>query len=271
MFSVERISTTPVKGTALHHPGAVEIGRNGVADNRLFHLIDAHGLLVNGKRVGQLVQLYCRYDAATNALSIRSPAGETVAEPVVLTADRVETNFYGRSVPGTVVGGRLADFVRVHVGADLRLVRVDEPGAGVDVHPVTLISAATANYFRERAGGPPHHWRDRFRILLELEGLEPFEEESWEGLIVDLGAATVSVVGPVPRCVVTSQNPRSGAVDFDTLAALRTLRGARARELSTPTEHLPDGGRFLLGVYARVVSPGLVRLGDRVEVNRRTT
>jgi uncharacterized protein YcbX len=271
MFSVARISTTPVKGTALHHPEAIDLGRNGVAENRLFYLIDRNGLLVNGKRIGQLVQLHCSYDPQGDALSIRSQSGETLDDTVGLSQERVETNFYGRPVRGTVVGGRLADFVRAHAGADLRLVRVDEPGAGVDVHPVTLISTATAEHFRAQAGGPAERWRDRFRILLELDGAEPFEEESWEGREVSIGGATVSIVGPVPRCVVTTQNPQSGNVDFDTLAALRALRGARARELSTPTEHLPDGGRFLLGVYASVVSPGPVRAGDRVEVNRRTS
>ena len=54
--------------------------------------------------------------------------------------------------------------------------------------------------------------------------------------------------GPVPRCVVTTQNPRTGEKDFDTLAALHRLRGENSRKLSTPTAHLPDGGRLVLGV-----------------------
>jgi uncharacterized protein YcbX len=267
MFSVARISTTPVKGTALHHPDEIELGRDGVCENRLFYLIDRNGLMVNGKRLGQLVRLHCAYNADADVLSIRSPSGETLGDTVGLSTERVETNFYGRPVRGTVVSGRLADFLRTYAGADLRLVRVDEPGTGVDVHPVTLISTATAEHFRAQAGGPPEHWRDRFRILLEIDGPEPFGEESWEGLEVSIGGAIVSIVGPVPRCVVTTQNPQSGVVDFDTLAALRALRGARARALSTPTEHLPDGGRLLLGVYATVASPGPVRVGDRVRLS----
>ncbi len=76
----------------------------------------------------------------------------------------------------------------------------------------------------------------------------------------------LSVVGPVPRCVVTTQNPRTGEKDFDTLAALHRLRGENSRKLSTPTAHLPDGGRLVLGVYATVTTPGMVRRGDTLQL-----
>jgi uncharacterized protein YcbX len=183
---------------------------------------------------------------------------------VQLTDERTETDFYGRPVRGTVVSGPFSQFLSDHLGTAVRLVKAEQPGGGVDVHPVTLISTATADLIRHSAGGPAKGWLDRFRILVELEGAEPFEEETWEGRTIAVGDVALTVIGPVPRCVVTTQNPLSGESDFETLAAIHKVRGERRRELSTPTEHLPDGGRLVLGVYATVARPGVIRRGDAV-------
>lgn len=121
-------------------------------------------------------------------------------------------------------------------------------------------------HVRSRADGPVERWDDRFRMLFELDGLEPYEEDTWVDRSVEIGEAIVQVIGPVPRCVVTTHDPASGVRSFDTLGALRSARGERAQALSTPTEHLPDGGKLLLGVYAVVERPGTVRQGSTVSV-----
>jgi uncharacterized protein len=256
VVAVARICIAPVKGTALHHPERIELGPEGVAENRLFYLTDTNGLLLNGKRAGPLVQLSCDYDPAAGTLSVATPRGR-VSEEVRLIGEAVETNFYGRPVRGFVVGGALPAVFAEHVGAPVRLVKAAAPGGGVDVHPVTLIATATADHVQEQAGAPARHWRDRFRILFELDGLAPFEEEEWEGRKVAIGEAVVAVLDPVPRCAVTNQDPRSGDQDFDTLGALRRTRPRRDRS---------QGPGLLLGVYAVVERPGTVRRGDPVRV-----
>jgi len=246
MAELSRISVTPVKGTALHHPSDVVLGSNGFEHNRRFHLIDDRGLLINGKQCGGLVALRCSYDGET--LAIEFPDRAAVSERVVLTSERVETNFYSRRlVPGTVVGGRFAEAVSEYAGRPLRLVEVGETGLGVDVHPVTLISTATLNHLQSTVDAPATYWADRFRMLLELDGLEPYEEESWAGLDITVGDAVLTVDSRVPRCVVTKQNPRSGARDFNTLDALQQYRNG-----------------LLLGMYATVLHPGVVRRGDAI-------
>jgi uncharacterized protein YcbX len=247
MAAVSRISVTPVKGTALLHPERIELGPNGFANNRLFHLIDDEGTLVNGKKCGPLVGVRCVYYGGV--LSMQFPDGSTVAERVVLAQERTETNFYGRPVGGTVVDGGFAAAVSDFVGRALRLVRVDVPGAGVDVHPVTLISTATLEHLQSEVDAPAAHWADRFRMLLELDGLEPYEEESWGGREVTIGEAVLAMDRLVGRCVVTKQNPRDGSRDFNTLDALQSSRGG-----------------LLLGMYATVTKAGTVRRGDVVTV-----
>ncbi len=104
-----------------------------------------------------------------------------------------------RTVPGTVVGGSFGSVVREHVEQSLRLVQVGESGLGVDVHPVTLISTATMEHLQSTVQAPPEHWADRFRMLLELDGLAPYEEESWCGREVTVGEAVLVVGQLVPR------------------------------------------------------------------------
>jgi uncharacterized protein YcbX len=103
-------------------------------------------------------------------------------------------------------------------------------------------------------------------MLVEVDGCEVHEEDTWAGRRLRLGSAVVQVVGPVPRCVVTNENPETGAVDFSTLKAIVRYRGELAADLSTPVAHLPDNGAAILGMYATVEEPGTVALGDRVEL-----
>lgn len=101
-------------------------------------------------------------------------------------------------------------------------------------------------------------------LLLEVDGIGAHEEDAWCGQLAQVGTAVVEVLGPVPRCVVTSQNPQSGAGDFDTLKAILAYRGALSSDLATPAAHLPAGGKIVFGVYGRVVRPGRIELGDAV-------
>lgn len=152
------------------------------------------------------------------------------------------------------------------VGEPVHLVAVDTPGAAVDVHPVTLVSSASIERLRSMTPGGERLNHRRFRMLVEVGGCEAHEEDTWVGRRVRLGEATVGVVGPVPRCVVTNENPETGVVDFSTLKSIARYRGELAEDLTTPVEHLPDGGKVIFGVYATVEEPGAVRLDDRAEL-----
>jgi hypothetical protein len=263
---VARFSTSPVKGTALHHPTSLLLTRNGVDDNRRFHLVDARHRLFNGKQHGPLVRITAQYDDRRNHLSLRIP-GQGVTEGTTTDlGEAVVTNFYGRDVPGHLVAGPWSAALSEFVGEPVHLVAADTPGGAVDVHPVTLISSATIDHLRRVTPGGAALDHRRFRMLVELDGCVPHEEDTWVGRLVRLGGATVRVVGPVPRCVVTNESPDSGLVDFSTLKAIARDRGERAGDLSTPVAHLPDNGAAVLGVYATVEEPGPVAVGDRLDV-----
>lgn len=263
---ISRLSTTPVKGTALHSLPTVTVTGNGVVDNRRFYLIDAQQRLFNGKQHGPLVRLTAEFDPIAGQLCLQFPDRAPVEGPVDARGEAVHTDFYGRVVDGHLVQGPWSAALTDFVGDEVHLVAVDRPGDAVDVHPVTLISTATLEHLRSVTPSGDRLDHRRFRMLVELDDCDVHEEDTWAGRRLRIGGATVRVVGPVPRCVVTNENPESGDVDFNTLKAIVRYRGELATDLTTPVAHLPDNGAVILGMYATVEQPGVVAVGDDAEL-----
>ncbi len=262
-MQVARLNVTAVKGTRLDERSEVDLSDNGVLDNRRFYLIDQHGLMFNGKKDGRLVQVDAVYDQQSEWLVLRFPGGPEVGG-VWTRGVAVTTSFYGRPVAGHEVGGPWSAALSEFLGQPVRLVAVDRLGDAVDVHPVTIVSSSAIERLRTSKPGAERLDYRRFRMLVEIDDAEAHVEDGWYGRCIRVGSAVVEVIGPVPRCVVVSQNPEDGMSDFDTLRAIRSYRGTRSGDLSTPTAHLSDGGKIVFGVYGKVVKPGRIAAGDSV-------
>jgi len=243
--SVARINVTPVKGLGLQHPDEVELTLRGAEENRRFYLISGWTLF-NGKNFGPLVRV--RPELAGGRLLLRFPGGREVGGEVEL-GEPVRTSFWGRQVTGRLVVGPWAEALSEYAGTPLQLVRTDEPGTGTDVHVGTLVSRASCARLGEALGAEVDP--RRFRMLLEVDGAGPHEEDGWSR--VRVGEAVVRVRGPVGRCAVTTHDPDTGLRSLDTLAGIRSYRGLR------------EGRKLDFGVYLDVEHPGRVRVGDPVE------
>ncbi len=252
MKTVSRLSIAPVKGMALVHPEEISLERFGVAANRRFFVVDEDGRRYGQIRDGTLARIRPEYDEAGERLTLRFPDGDA-AGGVPDLGEEVVTDFYGRPVRGRVVEGPWSDAISRFAGRPLRLIRSDEPGAGVDrgLGPVTMLSDASLDELARHAEVDGVDAR-RFRMLVGIAGCEPHEEDSWLGGRVRVGAAVVRLHEPVGRCAITTQNPDSGVPDFDTLREIRQYRGMRGKEID-------------FGVFGEVEVPGRVRVGDAVE------
>lgn len=255
MRTVSRLSIAPVKGLALVHPQEIKLESFGVAENRRFHIVDDEGRRYGQIRNGTLVRIAPSYDGEADLLSLLFPDGDVVAAEVVL-GEQIVTDFYGRAVPGRVVQGPWNEAVSAYAGKPLRLVKTDEPGAGVDRGngSVSLLADASLEELARNAGREAVDAR-RFRMLIGVDGCEAHEEDEWVGQLVRVGAAVVRVHEEVARCAITTQDPDSGVPDFDTLREIKSYRGTRS----------DDGTHIDFGVFGEVEEPGLVRFGDTVE------
>lgn len=120
------------------------------------------------------------------------------------------------------------------------------PGSFVDLSPVHLLSVSSLAALSPDGVGYDVR-RFRPNVLVDADaaaGLYP--ETAWVGGTVDVGSARFKVTVPTIRCVVPTR-PQPG-VELD--------RGL-TRQLAERTD------RFL-GVYADVVTAGVVRVGDEV-------
>ncbi len=252
--TVARLNVTPVKSTALHHPNEIMLELYGAVDNRDFYFVDENDRLFAGSKLGPLVQIRADHDPERDVLSLRLPDGTLVEGPAVADGEALETNFYGRPVQAREVEGPWSEALSRYAGRDIRLLRVDRTGDGNDVGSITLVSTASVEELARRGEAVEPLDAGRFRMTLEVDGCAPHEEDGWIGRDVRVGDAIIRVGEPVPRCVVTTQDPSTGLRDFPTLSVIKGYRGV------TPEQEL------IFGVYADVVRPGLVRVADPVDL-----
>jgi uncharacterized protein YcbX len=251
MPTVAHLNVTPVKSTRLNHPEHLRIERYGPAGDREFFFVDHSGKRFSATAKAPMLLVGAAYDDENDELELRFPDGRTIRGPAAGDGEALTVDFYGRPVPSHIVDGRWTDELTAYAGTSTRLARTDRPGAGLDVEPVTIVSlASVAELARqgERTSLDPR----RFRMTIELDGCEPHEEDTWEGRRIRVGEVELAVGEQVPRCVVTTLDPETGARDFPTLSVISGYRGVPPRT-SPP-----------FGVYARVISPGVVRVGDDV-------
>lgn len=253
MVTVTRISIAPVKGLGLVHPDEVALERTGVLTNRRFYIVDANGRRYGQTRNGRLVRVRPQYDAHADRLTLTFPDG-TIVDGTVELGDEITTDFYGRPVTGRLVRGPWSQALSAAFQRPLRLVQAP-PGAAVDRGrgQVSLISEASLRELAERAGNDEPVDGRRFRMLFQVDGVDPHGEDLWRNRRLQIGEALVRIRGTVGRCAITTQNPETGIPDFDTLRVLKAYRGFNAkRELD-------------FGVYGEVLEPGRVRVGDVLE------
>jgi uncharacterized protein len=249
--SVIGLAVTPIKATRLQPVDSVVLGSSGAEGNRRFYVIDERGRMVNSKVVGELQTVIASFDDGHLALTF--PDGRVIEGPVS-TGAPVQTTFFSEPREARLVEGPWSEALSELVGRSLRLVDTDGSGA-VDRGPdgaVSLISKASLDRLASQAQVPEVDSR-RFRMLIEVDGLEAHEEDAWVGRRVRVGEALIECGGHVGRCLITSRDPDSGRIDLPTLDLLREYRG----DVAT-TEPLP------FGIYGSVVETGVVRIGDKV-------
>lgn len=251
MPSVSRLFITPVKGLALVDRDEVTLTRAGVPENRRFFLVDARGKKWSGTKDGPLYSVRADTDADATFLRLEFADGRVVEGPVEL-GERRFTAFWDRPVWGHLVEGPWAPALSELLGEPVRLIRAEEPGGGRDDSPVSLLSEASLAELARRSGAAEVDGR-RFRMLVHVAGTEPHEEDAWIGRDVRIGEGLVRVTKPDARCRMTTRNPDTGYKDFDTVREIKSYRGLR------------NGKHADFGVYADVVEPGRIRVGDPVE------
>lgn len=250
MRRVSLISVTPVKCFALAHPESIELTEAGVLENRRFLLVEAEGKRLRSSLTSWPMVVRGEYDAETEQLRVTFPDGAVWRGSALGSGEPIEVDFHERMVESRVVEGEWNERLSRLASHPVRIVRPERHGH-VQEAPVTLVSEASINRLAQEAGSEVDG--RRFRMLFTLSGCGAHEEDEWNGSLLRIGDAVVCGGGPVDRCAMTTRDPDTGRRDLDTLRLIKGYRGVSARNTVD------------FGVYATIVEPGRVSVGDPVE------
>jgi uncharacterized protein YcbX len=261
MITVSRIGLVHVKATQFLSPATVAIDADGLRHDRAFALLEADDKFVPSDQHGLFFPLRFDYDAAADVLTLYHPDGRTLRASAAADGAVVRVDHFGlREIEAREVGGPWAAALTEHAGRPVRLVRCLSRGAAIDVFPVTFVTTGSLRRLAREVGAEVDP--ARFRAGLVLDNDVEHEEDGWDGRLLRVGGAVLKARTAVPRCAIVGMNPRRGERDQDVMRSLIRYR---------PKTPLPDGlmpGYATPGfaTYAEVVTPGLVRTGDTVEL-----
>jgi uncharacterized protein YcbX len=133
------------------------------------------------------------------------------------------------------------------------------PGTFQDVAPLTIMTTQSLRHATRLQ--PNSRWdarRFRPNLLVDLDDdSDGFVENDWTGRRISIGEATIEVLTPTPRCVMTT-------LAQDDLPADRQVLRTVARHNRV---EIPGVGRFAcLGSYATMVEAGPIAVGDPVRL-----
>lgn len=221
---VADIMRFPVKSFAGERARKAFVGPYGLTGDRRLAVIGEDGAVVSARRATALLGFRARFADPEAAADVR------ITSP---GGDEWEPGDPG-----------LTRALTEAVGRDVQLA---QGAVGVfDAAPLHLVTDASLRQMDSWVGDELDARRFRPNVVVELEDGTPFAEAGWMSRRLRIGSVEVLVASPTERCVVTT-------VDPDTLERDK-------RVLAT----LADRRENLFGVYAHVVHPGWIHVGDPV-------
>jgi uncharacterized protein len=246
--TVSQLAIAPVKSMRLQHSTEIQLSHRGVTGDREFLIVDDAGKLLLTARNPDLLRIEPRWDPARNVLALRFPDGSVVQDAPEPGTAAVTRMYDGREIPGRVIPGPLSAALSGYLGRAVYLFKRAADHLGADDCPMTLMSEGSLHALAAEFSGTAPDPR-RFRMTITVTGADPWAEHSWSGQPVTIGDVALRVLEPVPRCVVTTRNPESGATDARILHALARLRGKND---------------ITFGVWCEIIQPGRIQVGDLV-------
>jgi hypothetical protein len=228
--SVKQLWRYPVKSMRGETCASLRVDARGVEGDRLYAVRDAQGRLGSGKTSGPRI----RIDGLFGFQASRVNGVPAVAFPD------------GRTMSASDAGIHAA--LSAALGQPVTLVREGKT-PHFDAAPVHIVTTAALAWLREALpDGKVDERRFRPNLLLEAEGSAPLERH-WVGRTLEIGRQLrLRVTDPTERCRMVTL--AQGELPED----LRVLREIAQQQDA------------LFGVYAEVLAPGELRVGDPVKI-----
>ncbi|MGW3814073.1 MOSC domain-containing protein [Streptomyces sp. NPDC005046] len=264
------IHVHPVKAFRGQSPREAEVEPWGLAGDRRWVLIDDGGKVVTQREQPRMA-LAAAEILSGGGLRLSAEGREPVSVPVPEPLGTTTVQIFGDKVEAVLADPAAHDWCSGYLGADVRLVHMDDPATRRPVDPEFALPGETVNF----ADGYPllvttlgsldalnsliaqgDHADEgplpmnRFRPNVVVSGTDGWAEDDWSRIAI--GEVTFRVTKMSGRCVVTT-------TDQDT--------AARGKEpLRTLARHRRFAGRLIFGQNLVPESRGTLRVGDPVTV-----
>jgi len=251
---VDSLWRYPVKSMRGEESDELFIGYAGVYGDRLFAFrsstAPAGFPYFTGRDERQMIRYRARYrspEKAARPINL-AEAEKNGAAPLSGSAEELMIDV--ETPDGTVFpidDPRLRDALRADHEMDLSLIRSER--ALTDAKPLSLFSIQTAQQVGIESSVPVDKRQFRANVYLDLPGVRAFGEDEFVGRSLRLGSkVVVSVVGRDGRCMMITLDPDTAEKAPAVLKAIAQAHEGKA------------------GLYAAVVTEGIVRKGDAVEL-----
>jgi uncharacterized protein len=265
MPTVTELFFYPLKSAAALPLTQAQVEPLGLAQDRRWMVTEADGTFVTGRKDPAMLRIQA-VPSATGGLRLSARGASPLEVPVPpRDAPRLEISIWDDTCSAARAGEAADRWLSAFLGRPVCLVYVDErmerpvdpryavPGDKVgfaDGFPLLLLSRGSLEALNQRLARPVSLLH--FRPNLVVEGCEPFAEDTWKRLRI--GSVELEVVSPCPRCVLTTFDPHTQERDPEG-EPLRTLTTFRRQQ-----------NKVMFGQNVMVRRPGVVRVGDAVEV-----
>lgn len=247
---IKRIGFAPLKGSRHLTHDFVELTADGPVGDRAFCLVDrSRGRVLRTVENPSLLRACARWEAGILSVNL---LGKTIEDLPSASGETLTVDYWGRPATLEVCKGPWAQAYSEYLGYDVELARCVTAGEVVYGASVTVVTTASMRMLEQRLGREVDSARFRSTFLVDTGDATSPVEDSWVGLELRIGEATVQVRAVVPRCAVVDLDPVTGESDA---SVLRELAGYRLSQ-----------GEINFGVDAVVTNAGRVRTGDPVEL-----
>jgi len=237
MASLAEINVYPVKACRGIPLESSVVRASGLQWDRRWMFVDANGAFLTQRTHPQLARIETRIGASS--VDLAAPSLPTLSLPLAEEGQPVAARVWHSDVTALDQGDAAADWASDAVGAPTRIVRAaavterhanreytgmtHAPMGFADGYPVLVVNRESLAELNRRMPEPIPI--GRFRPNLVIDGLEPFEEDRIDTIVI--GQVTLRLVKPCTRCVVTSTDQVSGERSTNPLPVLRTFRWNR--------------------------------------------
>ncbi len=254
--TVDSLWRYPVKSMRGEEMDEMFVGYPGVYGDRLFAFKSSAGPAgfpyFTGREQRQMIRYRARFrhpDKAARPINLAEAEGNGAAP---LSATREELMIDVETPNGSVFAiddPALAETLRAGLDGKHELTLLRSDRALVDCGPLSLFSIQTVRKLEEETDSRIDKRNFRANVYVDLPSLGAFAEDEFVGRQLRLGSkAVVSVVKRDGRCMMITLDPETAEKNPTILKTVAQAHEGKA------------------GVYAAVVSEGIVCKGDPVEL-----